>query len=195
MVEFEGGEQMRFLPCLHAYHKDCIDDWLMRSFTCPSCMEPVDAALLSSFDGWLSLISYIPVHPMLAVTPHLLLLPHETYKILYTVFCAILFCHSRYSHYFIINNCANIYHCSTWKLSALLIEVIVLFNSPFCCNSSWCLLQDFFGPPFFYSTTHGVFLHIIWLIASLFLFMFSDVLNVVVALVIIPRSTGNTLHW
>ena len=27
----------------------CIDDWLMRSFTCPSCMEPVDAALLGEF--------------------------------------------------------------------------------------------------------------------------------------------------
>ena len=26
----------------------CIDDWLMRSFTCPSCMEPVDAALLGN---------------------------------------------------------------------------------------------------------------------------------------------------
>ena len=51
MIDFEVGDQMRFLPCLHAYHKDCIDDWLMRSFTCPSCMEPVDAALLSSFDG------------------------------------------------------------------------------------------------------------------------------------------------
>lgn len=51
MIEFEVGDQMRFLPCLHAYHKDCIDDWLMRSFTCPSCMEPVDAALLSSFEG------------------------------------------------------------------------------------------------------------------------------------------------
>ena len=29
----------------------CIDDWLMRSFTCPSCMEPVDAALLGMEHG------------------------------------------------------------------------------------------------------------------------------------------------
>lgn len=50
MVEFLIGESVRYLPCLHIYHVGCIDDWLMRSFTCPSCMEPVDAALLSSYE-------------------------------------------------------------------------------------------------------------------------------------------------
>ncbi|XP_029285956.1 RING finger protein 11b isoform X2 [Cottoperca gobio] len=50
MMDFEYGDPIRFLPCMHIYHMDCIDDWLMRSFTCPSCMEPVDAALLSSYE-------------------------------------------------------------------------------------------------------------------------------------------------
>ncbi|XP_031418311.1 RING finger protein 11a [Clupea harengus] len=49
MMDFETGESVRFLPCLHTYHVDCIDAWLMRSFTCPSCLEPVDAALLCSY--------------------------------------------------------------------------------------------------------------------------------------------------
>lgn len=49
MVEFVVGDSIRFLPCMHTYHVKCIDDWLMRSFICPSCMEPVDAALLSTF--------------------------------------------------------------------------------------------------------------------------------------------------
>ncbi|XP_012559480.1 RING finger protein 11 [Hydra vulgaris] len=49
MCDFDIGDPMRFLPCLHTYHKQCIDNWLLRSFTCPSCMEPVDAALLSTF--------------------------------------------------------------------------------------------------------------------------------------------------
>jgi E3 ubiquitin-protein ligase RNF11 len=49
MVEFVIGDSIRFLPCMHTYHAKCIDDWLMRSFICPSCMEPVDAALLSTF--------------------------------------------------------------------------------------------------------------------------------------------------
>ncbi|QQP36868.1 Uncharacterized protein FKW44_022100, partial [Caligus rogercresseyi] len=47
MIEFVVGDRVRYLPCMHTYHTDCIDDWLMRSFTCPSCMEPVDAALSS----------------------------------------------------------------------------------------------------------------------------------------------------
>uniref|UniRef100_A0A8D0G6M9 RING-type domain-containing protein n=1 Tax=Sphenodon punctatus TaxID=8508 RepID=A0A8D0G6M9_SPHPU len=50
MLDFVYGDPIRFLPCLHIYHTHCIDDWLMRSFTCPSCMEPVDAALLSSYE-------------------------------------------------------------------------------------------------------------------------------------------------
>ncbi|CAH1775285.1 unnamed protein product [Owenia fusiformis] len=50
MGEFAIGDSVRFLPCMHTYHKDCIDDWLMRSFTCPSCLEPVDAALLTTYE-------------------------------------------------------------------------------------------------------------------------------------------------
>uniref|UniRef100_A0A0V0G7X6 Putative e3 ubiquitin ligase n=1 Tax=Triatoma dimidiata TaxID=72491 RepID=A0A0V0G7X6_TRIDM len=50
MVEFLVGDAVRYLPCMHTYHVKCIDDWLKRSFTCPSCMEPVDAALLTSYE-------------------------------------------------------------------------------------------------------------------------------------------------
>lgn len=50
MGDFVIGDTLRYLPCFHAYHKECIDDWLMRSFTCPSCMEPVDSALLMSYE-------------------------------------------------------------------------------------------------------------------------------------------------
>lgn len=64
IVEFEENDRIRFLPCMHNYHVECIDglvhiwhkrinllilDWLLRSFTCPSCMEPVDSAILSTF--------------------------------------------------------------------------------------------------------------------------------------------------
>ncbi|MCP9264041.1 RING finger protein 11 [Dirofilaria immitis] len=49
MVDFVDGDPIRYLPCMHCYHKKCVDDWLMRSFSCPSCMEPVDSAMLSSF--------------------------------------------------------------------------------------------------------------------------------------------------
>lgn len=50
MGEFMVGDALRYLPCMHTYHRKCIDDWLMRSLTCPSCMEPVDAALLTSYE-------------------------------------------------------------------------------------------------------------------------------------------------
>lgn len=50
MAEFIVGDAIRYLPCMHTYHMRCIDDWLMRSLTCPSCMEPVDAALLTSYE-------------------------------------------------------------------------------------------------------------------------------------------------
>ncbi|XP_055328797.1 uncharacterized protein LOC129581628 isoform X2 [Paramacrobiotus metropolitanus] len=51
MVELNCGDPVRFLPCMHVYHKDCIDDWLLKhSLTCPNCMEPVDSALLNSYE-------------------------------------------------------------------------------------------------------------------------------------------------
>lgn len=51
MIDILIGDPVRYLPCLHFYHRQCIDDWLMRSFTCPSCMEPVDAALLLTYEN------------------------------------------------------------------------------------------------------------------------------------------------
>ena len=61
MCEFTVGDSLRFLPCMHIFHKDCIDDWLMRSFTCPSCMEPVDAALLTTYEtSWSAEVCHDP---------------------------------------------------------------------------------------------------------------------------------------
>ncbi|CAL8071394.1 unnamed protein product [Calicophoron daubneyi] len=44
MCDYEVGEELRTLPCLHTYHRVCIDDWLMRSLTCPSCLEELRPA-------------------------------------------------------------------------------------------------------------------------------------------------------
>lgn len=50
MDEFFKGDTIRYLPCTHMYHKQCIDSWLIRNFTCPSCMEPLDSAKFSKYD-------------------------------------------------------------------------------------------------------------------------------------------------
>ena len=48
MMDYCAGEPIRLLPCMHYYHLHCIDDWLMRSLTCPTCMERVDAGLMTT---------------------------------------------------------------------------------------------------------------------------------------------------
>ena len=48
MMDYCVGEPIRLLPCMHYYHLHCIDDWLMRSLTCPTCMERVDIGLMTT---------------------------------------------------------------------------------------------------------------------------------------------------
>lgn len=41
LVEYEDGDEVRMLPCLHAYHKGCADQWLKTSCCCPVCKTNV----------------------------------------------------------------------------------------------------------------------------------------------------------
>eukprot|EP00877_Chromochloris_zofingiensis_P005813 jgi/Chrzof1/15232/Cz09g32110.t1 len=42
--EFEEHDEAKLLPCMHLYHKDCIDLWLHKDHTCPLCKADVIAA-------------------------------------------------------------------------------------------------------------------------------------------------------
>lgn len=37
LSDFEGGETLKTLPCIHVFHADCIDRWLQTKNQCPTC--------------------------------------------------------------------------------------------------------------------------------------------------------------
>ncbi|XP_017698444.1 E3 ubiquitin-protein ligase DZIP3-like [Phoenix dactylifera] len=42
LEEFEVGRGVSRLPCSHAFHSRCFDQWLMRSHRCPLCRRPCE---------------------------------------------------------------------------------------------------------------------------------------------------------
>jgi len=41
LEQFKEGEELRMLPCMHRYHRGCIDRWLARSPACPVCKHEI----------------------------------------------------------------------------------------------------------------------------------------------------------
>eukprot|EP01017_Pseudomicrothorax_dubius_P049327 TRINITY_DN9159_c0_g2_i2.p1 TRINITY_DN9159_c0_g2~~TRINITY_DN9159_c0_g2_i2.p1 ORF type:complete len:553 (-),score=69.26 TRINITY_DN9159_c0_g2_i2:44-1702(-) len=43
LVDYEDGDEARTMPCLHYFHKNCIDVWLSKKRYCPLCKTPCDS--------------------------------------------------------------------------------------------------------------------------------------------------------
>lgn len=42
---FNNNQCLRVLPCLHEYHRDCVDPWLLLQHTCPLCKRSILSSL------------------------------------------------------------------------------------------------------------------------------------------------------
>jgi len=45
LSDYEEKEDIRYLPCNHHFHKNCVDQWLLTNKTCPFCKHEIDAPL------------------------------------------------------------------------------------------------------------------------------------------------------
>lgn len=43
LSEFEDGEDVRRLPCMHLFHIECVDQWLTTNKKCPICRVDIEA--------------------------------------------------------------------------------------------------------------------------------------------------------
>jgi len=50
--EFELGDSLRRLPCMHPFHTDCVTPWLGSKGVCPTCLLLVDDFFDHSFSSY-----------------------------------------------------------------------------------------------------------------------------------------------
>ncbi|KAJ9450445.1 E3 ubiquitin ligase BIG BROTHER-related [Diplonema papillatum] len=41
LADYENGEELRVLPCMHLFHPECVDRWLRDNAVCPTCRADI----------------------------------------------------------------------------------------------------------------------------------------------------------
>lgn len=42
LSSYENKEKIRYLPCKHHFHSECVDKWLLKNKSCPFCKQEID---------------------------------------------------------------------------------------------------------------------------------------------------------
>jgi hypothetical protein len=49
--DYEGGEEVRALPCMHVFHAPCVESWLHIRIQCPTCCADIADLLADATDN------------------------------------------------------------------------------------------------------------------------------------------------
>jgi hypothetical protein len=61
LAKYANNDELRELPCIHFFHKDCVDKWLKINASCPLCKGEVGETVLRSIAGATASLQQTPV--------------------------------------------------------------------------------------------------------------------------------------